>query len=68
MEVMGDMEVMVEVMEDMEEDMEGMAMEDMVDMEEAMDMDTNKDYCYDVVDGHCYYYSTICLLTILFIC
>ena len=60
MEDIGDMEVMEEVMEDMEEDMEGMAMEDMVDMEEVMGMDTNKDYCYDVVDGHCYCYSTVC--------
>merc|ERR1719233_546050 len=53
------MEVMEEVMEDMEEVMEGMAMEDMVDMEEVMDMDTSKKYCYEVVDGHCYYYSTV---------
>ena len=54
MEVMGDMEVMEEVMEVMG------AMEAMVDMEEVMDMDTSKDYCYEVVDGHCYYYSTVC--------
>jgi len=40
MEDMVDMEGMVGDMEVMEEVMEGMVMEDMVDMEEVMDMDT----------------------------
>merc|ERR1719206_573518 len=39
------MEGMVGDMEVMEEVMEGMVMEDMVDMEEVMDMDTNLKYC-----------------------
>merc|ERR1719250_562361 len=41
--MVGDMEVMEEVME-------GMVMEDMVDMEEVMDMDTNMKYCIYIVD------------------
>ena len=45
-----DMEGMVGDMEAMEEVMEGMVMEDMVDMEEVMDMDTNMKYCINNVD------------------
>ena len=45
-----DMEGMVGDMEVMEEVMEGMVMEDMVDMEEVMDMDTNMKYCIYIVD------------------
>ena len=45
-----DMEGMVGDMEVMEEVMEGMVMEDMVDMEEVMDMDTNLKYCIYIVD------------------
>ena len=45
-----DMEGMVGDMEVMEEVMEGMVMEDMVDMEEVMDMDTNMKYCIHIVD------------------
>merc|ERR1719312_213897 len=62
------MEGMVGDMEVMEEVMEGMVMEDMVDMEEVMDMDTNMEYYIDIVDRHYYCHFTVCDYLIVSIC